>query len=294
MKEFLTTLIRSRLSQEGLLWLDQAVFTLEHSSQGEEVLHFYSAAGRKTGKRALLLSPSEKQQLQVLRADLPLDHWGADEAARAILLLSLAHLPAAPYRELALRCYQLGDSREQQSWLRALILLPGCERFQSAATDACRANIIPLFESIACENPYPSAYFPELNFNQMVLKALFNGIAVARIIGLESRFNPELSRMADDYASEREAAGREVPADIWLVLAPRIGTERRARVYHYLQHANARHRYWAAIGLGFLADGESEGRLQKRKAVETEPEVMQALESSLAKIAARRHAGEKP
>src|SRR5207249_4870284 len=75
-------------------------------------------------------------------------------------------------------------------------ILPRCERFLSTAIDACRTNIIPLFEAIACENPYPARYFPELNFNQMVLKCMFNPIALRRIVGLQSRLNPELSRMA--------------------------------------------------------------------------------------------------
>jgi hypothetical protein len=88
-------------------------------------------------------------------------------------------------------------------------------------TDTCRTNILPLFESISCENPYPAHYFPELNFNQMVLKAMFNGIALARIVGLAGRHNAELTRMSNDYAAERTAAGRSVPADIDLArLAP--------------------------------------------------------------------------
>jgi hypothetical protein len=74
-----------------------------------------------------------------------------------------------------------------------------------------------VFEAIACENPYPAAHFPELNFNQMVLKALFTGVALERVIGLDGRVTPELARMANDYASERRAAGRSVPADIWRV-----------------------------------------------------------------------------
>jgi hypothetical protein len=86
--------------------------------------------------------------------------------------------------------------------------------FLDTAIDACRTNIIPLFEAIACENPYPAKYFPELNFNQMVLKCLFNRIAVSRIVGLESRLNEQLSRMADNYARELNAAGREVSEDI--------------------------------------------------------------------------------
>ena len=39
-------------------------------------------------------------------------------------------------------------------------------------------------------------------FNQLVLKAMFTGVALERIVGLSRRVNPELSRMARDYAAE--------------------------------------------------------------------------------------------
>ncbi len=143
-----------------------------------------------------------------------------------------------------------GDSGEQQSWLRSLPLLPHPERFLAAAIDACRTNILPQFESIACENPFPARYYPERNFNQLVLKALFNNLAMIRIVGLERRFNAELSRMADDYVSEREAAGRSVPADIWLVIGPQAAGSSLDRMQRYLQHDDAAHRHWAGIGLG--------------------------------------------
>ena len=114
----------------------------------------------------------------------------------------------------AIACYERGDSREQQSWLKSTAILPLPDRFLRTVIDACRTNILPLFEAVACENPYPARYFPERNFNQLVLKALFNGVALSRIVGLPSRLNAELTRMAGDYADERRAAGRAVPADI--------------------------------------------------------------------------------
>jgi len=69
--------------------------------------------------------------------------------------------------------------------------------------------------------PVPFSTLPERNFNQLVLKALFNGVALSRIVGLSGRLNAELTRMAGDYADERRAAGRAVPADIGLAMQPR-------------------------------------------------------------------------
>ena len=55
-----------------------------------------------------------------------------------------------------------------------------------------------------------------------------NSIAIGRIVGLRGRMNPELARMASDYAAERRAAGRSVPPDIALA-SPDEGQTEGAR-----------------------------------------------------------------
>jgi len=143
-------------------------------------------------------------------------HWTVEDAGR-LLLLWTRHAQskdAGQFAAEAVACYEQGDTREQQSWMRGVALLPDAEQYLPLVVDACRTNILPLFEAICCDNVYPARYFPERNFNQMVLKALFNNVALARIQGLADRANAELARMAGDYAAERRAAGRSVPGDI--------------------------------------------------------------------------------
>ena len=150
-------------------------------------------------------------------ASIPTTAWARVDVARFIQLRDLAAaMPGPAFAKIALACFEQGDASEQASWCRAVSLLPQPEQYLRQVIDTCRTNILPLFESIACENPYPAAFFPERNFNQIVLKAMFNGVALARIVGLGGRRNAELSRMATDYAAERTAAGRPVPADITL------------------------------------------------------------------------------
>ena len=74
-----------------------------------------------------------------------------------------------------------------------------------------------VFEAIACENPFPRDHFPEANFNQLVLKAMFLDVPLDRVLGWRERNNLELRRMAADYAAERRAAGRSVPEGIALI-----------------------------------------------------------------------------
>jgi hypothetical protein len=137
--------------------------------------------------------------------------WGADEVARVALLVR-----AYP-RIVPAELWAHGDNRERQAVLKALPRLPDPAQFAALAIEACRTNVLTVFEAIACENPYPAEHFPELHYNQMVLKAAFNGVALARIVGLGVRRNHELSRMAADFAAERRAAGRPVPEDLRLI-----------------------------------------------------------------------------
>ncbi|MBI3634605.1 MAG: EboA domain-containing protein [Candidatus Rokubacteria bacterium] len=182
----------------------------------------FAAAARRLGKATLTTTADEDAALARLGITWPLGGWGLDELGRVALLLSaVARLDDARLEGLVEDCYSHGDVRERQATLRALPLLPAPERFLPIAVDACRSHMQPVFEAIACENPYPATCFPDLNFNQMVLKALFTGVALARIVGLSDRVTPELTRMADDYASERRAAGRTVPADIGLAAGKR-------------------------------------------------------------------------
>lgn len=145
--------------------------------------------------------------------------WPAPRIARAALLLTAATaLTEERCAALVDETFRTGDSDERVALLGVLAMLPRPESHVDTAVEACRSNVVTVFEAVACENPYPGRYFPDLSFNQMVLKALFLGVALSRIVGLDQRRSQELARMAADYAAERKAAGRAVPADIDLAM----------------------------------------------------------------------------
>lgn len=285
MLETLLDLLKSHASDEGRKWLEKALQATQPPIHLNTLLGYYSGASRRMGKQTLPVTLGENAADGKALEGIHLNEWGADEITRAVLLLSLHHLPPGEFVEVALQCYEMGDSREQESWMRGLPLLADNGRFLDTAIDACRTNIIPLFEAIACENPYPAANFPEGNFNQLVMKALFNALAIERIVALDSRLNSELSRMTNDFVSEREAAGRDVPSDIWRVLAPCIPAGELERVHRYLNHGDSRHRYWAAVGLGKAGNPVSQPALQARLAEESDPGVKTAIEKALASLA---------
>jgi hypothetical protein len=178
----------------------------------DDVLAAFSAAPRRAGKRPLVLRADALARLAACGVDWPL-------APRTDDLWRMALLAGAT-PELVHECFRAGDNEERRAVLRALPLLDGPERFLALAIDACRTNVVPIFEAIACENPFPARHFPELNFHQLVLKAVFLGVRLPRVLGLAARVTPELTRMAGDYAAERRAAGRSVPEDLALLGVP--------------------------------------------------------------------------
>jgi hypothetical protein len=217
----LEVLLGARGSAQG--WFDASIRDLglftEATFDDERFLALFSSAGRSLGKASVTLTEVEASRLRAGGISWPLDGWGIDELGR-VLLVGRVFRDLSPERAARLleACYARGDNRERQAVLRALPLVPQRARFVPLAIEACRTNVQTVFQAIACENPLPADEFPDLNFNQLVLKALFNGVALSRIVGLSRRLGPELARMAADYAAERRAAGRTVPADIELAI----------------------------------------------------------------------------
>ncbi len=172
-------------------WLEES---LAEARRGEgPFIRRWNAAGRKLGA-------------------------SADDGRARLLRAALEVLPADEHVRLVEELYRTGELRERVALLKALPLLPAPERFVEVGVEAVRSNAVALIEAVACDNPYPGRHFSEEAFNQMVLKCLFNDLALGRIQGLPDRRTAELRRMVAAYASERRAAGRSVPDDAKLVL----------------------------------------------------------------------------
>lgn len=208
-------LLCGRLAPEAAVWLRDGLAR----AGTDELAARWSGAARRLGKASLRLTAAEIEELRRGGAPFLPQGWGADECGRALLLVAaLEQRPAAAHPTLVGELYRTGEIRERQAVLRALAGLPDPGRFSALAIDAVRANVLSEIEAIACENPYPARHFPEEGFNQMVLKCLFNGIGLRRIVGLDARRTPELARMVAALVAERRAAGRAVPEDAALVL----------------------------------------------------------------------------
>ncbi len=204
----LRAVVGRHVTPEAMRWLDDQ---LAHAPAAPAFDGAFSGAGRRLGTAPL--DGADVAALAALGLPWPAE-VGVDECGRAALLLATcAARSADDQRRLVEQLIRRGEIRERQAVLRVLTALPGPERFVALAIDACRTNVTTVFGAIACDNEFPERWFPDPAFAQMVLKALFIGVPVARIRGLAARTTDELVRMVEAFASERRAAGRDVPHD---------------------------------------------------------------------------------
>ncbi|MEJ7728038.1 MAG: EboA domain-containing protein [Polyangiaceae bacterium] len=201
--------LRSHLDADSCAWLDKALASIAEQPFAEaRALNAFALASRKLRGAAGLAAASLPEALRSL------PETGAGALARMVLLTAAVEASGAAAPALVAELFRQGDSDEKCAVLHALPLLDEPARFVDVAVNACRSSVQPVFEAVACDTPYAAQRFGDAAFAQMVLKALFVGIPLERVQGLRERTNPELSRMAHGYASERRAAGRTVPEDI--------------------------------------------------------------------------------
>nr|WP_249417103.1 EboA domain-containing protein [Streptomyces sp. TS71-3] len=135
------------------------------------------------------------------------------DAARVLLLSA-----ARPAPGTVARLYGQGSAAERRAVLAALPYLTGGPEALPLVEDALRTNDTRLVA--AAVGPYAAAHLDAHAWRHAVLKCLFTGVPVAAVAALAERAggDGELARMLGDYAEERRAAGRAVPADLFEVL----------------------------------------------------------------------------
>ncbi|WP_046503606.1 EboA domain-containing protein [Streptomyces odonnellii] len=116
------------------------------------------------------------------------------------------------------RLYHQGTAAERRAVLLALPLRVTGPGALPLVEDALRTNDTRLVA--AAVGPYAAAHLDPHSWRHAILKCLFTGVPVAAVDGLDRRAHgdAELARMLADFAAERTAAGRPVPADLYHAL----------------------------------------------------------------------------
>ncbi|MHC4548552.1 MAG: EboA domain-containing protein [Planctomycetota bacterium] len=212
--------LERRLAPEGWAWLRDLCGAVAAGAPPRRLFLGFSAVSRHTGKAPLEPTPEERVAADRARPGLDPRPWTVDQAGRIALVL---HLPAderAPYVATLDRLFGAADLGELVALHAALPLLPYPEAHRARCAEGVRTNMTDVFKAVAHHNPYPGEQLDERAWNQMVLKALFVGVALDPIHGLDARANPRLARMLCDYAHERWSARRPVSPELWRCVGP--------------------------------------------------------------------------
>lgn len=279
-QEQLTASLTPLLSDSVHAWISQKLNQLYNSVQPLNDLTLYSAmAKRELGDSRM----EQAKPIDALFSPLDIRRWSVADTARLILLISLVRRLPAETESLLTGYYRMGDEAERSSLIRGLILFAPADCLTRLALESGRTNNLSLFSSLSQDNPYPASFYPEQAYNQMVLKCLFLGLAIERVIGLEQRANPDLTRMCVNYVIERENAQRSVPHDIWLAVGPHASPTGEAKMLAYLDNDEMEHRYYCATALGRRLGGNPtlKSPLQARLQVESDPIVQDLLKDIL-------------
>lgn len=134
--------------------------------------------------------------------------WTLDRLVRVYALTQMSEMEMESLWDTA-------EINESVALYSSLMYLKSPEKWVYRGTEAVRSNIGDVFDAIAFENLYPSKHFSEAQWNQLVLKCIFNDKGIHRILGLNERKNMLLASSISDFAHERWAAGRQVPAQVW-------------------------------------------------------------------------------
>lgn len=280
--EVLGRWIEARLSRDAQAWFTQAAARCNAAITERDLNLTLSLVGRRIPKTALELSATELEEAWTARHGWDPRDWTLDQAARVYLLCASTNDGALMSERLDRLC-GAADVGELVAFYRGLALYPDPPRHVLRAAEGVRSNMRVVFEAVAHRNPYPCEQFAEPAWNQLVLKALFVGSALAPIVGLDERRNATLARMLCDYAHERWAASRPVSPELWRCVGPFASGAMLDDFQRLFEQGTPEERNAATLALRESADAAAK-RLLEKYASAAESRDMKGLWERLASI----------
>ena len=196
---------------EAMAWLDAEIDRQSAGVDERRLGLTLGLIGRKVGRADLALTAEDIAAARRQRAHWQPETWASDEAARVAVLLATHNGADQAFAARVDRLCTTAEVTEHVAYLKGFAVFPAATQLHGRAREGVRSSIGPIFEAIACRNPYPFDHFDEAAWNQMVVKCVFTGASIETIVRLRERRNPELIQMLRDFVAERHAAGRPLP-----------------------------------------------------------------------------------
>lgn len=224
-KSFLLDVLKENTEGKSIEWLLQQKEKIENEASYLKFYIAFSQASRYFKKQALRISEKDKEKAEQLKKGFCPSSWDQLQAARSYLLLHFEENDPSSWVIALNKLFETADMHEQQSLYAALPIMPFQEEMTERAIEGLRTNISSVFDAVALNNPFPSQYFDERAWNQMVIKAIFLQRPLYQIQNADERANHNLSKTLIDFAHERWAAGRKVIPELWRFVGPFIDNE---------------------------------------------------------------------
>ncbi|WP_281322587.1 EboA domain-containing protein [Flavobacterium aestivum] len=211
-KKILYPIIQSKLSSSELNWLE-SVLSFEN-----EALFFqaFGLISRRISSTIPEWTTQEKESLEQLYPSFTKSSWDLQQLCRSLLMI---HIPIDQNEEVLKKIAEMADIKELICLYKGLFFLENAQDFVSLVQEGIRTNMVAVFDAIALENPFAAEHLPVDAWNQLVLKAVFMGRPLYRIVDLDLRKNEKLALIVHDYIHERWSAGRLVTPEIWRLVA---------------------------------------------------------------------------
>ncbi|MGX5856767.1 EboA domain-containing protein [Dyadobacter jiangsuensis] len=246
-KQKIWEIIASNTSAEEAGWLQQKGVSTPGVSTPIDLMTAFVAAPRFLSKKIIHTSDAEKAALNLEIPGFSVEGWSLVRLSRVWLLTQLDPSDKEGYTKSIETLFDTAEMNELVALYSALPLLSYPDQWLFRATDAVRSNMGFVFDAIALHNPFPAKYFSELAWNQLVLKTIFNDKPIHFIEGLENRSNEKLAVTLSDFAHERWAAGRSVPAQVWRLIGKYLNTTLLADMQHLFDSEKEEDRQAAAL-----------------------------------------------
>ncbi|WP_304517931.1 EboA domain-containing protein [Cecembia rubra] len=224
--DFLMELLSQQAASESIDWLKNQSQEISQSTKTMKLFLAFGKASKYFDKSSLQISEVLSRDAEKLRKGFTPSSWDKLQAARSILILSFPQQNEALWFKTINQLFETGDMQELKSLYAALPIYPFQDRLIDRAIEGLRTNMTLVFDAVALDNPYPSEFFDERAWNQMLIKSVFLQRPLFLIQHADKRSNENLASILIDYAHERWAAGRNVIPELWRYVAPFLNESR--------------------------------------------------------------------
>ncbi len=251
-------------------WLSDKITKITEEKSAKELFLTYSLIANK-------VSVNENFDISAAATDLKnyiqIQKGTLQQITRMYLLLEVLKADEDFFSPQVATIIQVSDTGELETFLKFLIFLPNPEKYKNVAVEALRTNISTIFNAIAFNNPYPSMYFNEQQWNQMFLKTAFMQGDLSAILNIDERANRDLTRIISDYAHERWAASRTIDPLFWRPVSKFIDETLLIDMKRLLASKNHKENQAAALCLYYSKHTEAQ------KLLEQYPELLEQVKT---------------